>query len=108
MGFAILQTFIYFQRYPEDRPVLKNAVRLVHSLHTFCDIDVHAGQSHMVRMRRKLSFTDAQPLGFSLFEIVHTALCIAYVYQVTVTGFGREDVLLRIDWCVLRFGIVSV
>ena len=42
----------------------------------------------------------------SLFEILHTTLCILLVYKLTVTGFGHEDAVLTLDWYVLHFGIV--
>ncbi|PIL36499.1 hypothetical protein GSI_00188 [Ganoderma sinense ZZ0214-1] len=81
-GITTLQTFIYFQKYPEDGRFLK---------YYYSEFFLLVARSVFRRMFLILQ-TDR------ILDTLHTAFCLDFVYSYLITNYGNAKYFIHTDW----------
>ncbi|OJT13895.1 hypothetical protein TRAPUB_9564 [Trametes pubescens] len=104
-GITTLQTFMYFQKYTDDRLSLKTLVSPTPSLIR------RNSRARPCRSRRSRPCGEPPPRSLRprfhshittgrILESVHTGFCMQFIYAYIIAGFGDYANFLNINWCV--------
>lgn len=106
-----LQSFMYFQRYPNDTPLLKYLVRYSRGISArsgFSNMFCPSGDRGLVSTSNRPplphTYTILTPRADAqrVLESIHTAFCMSFMYAYLVAGFADFANFLAVDRYVIR------